>query len=138
MESIFLISAGLFGFGAIAVFLLVKEKLLSGIFAAIAAVFLTLNFYSDQQAVKEVNRVDLRALEAAFAADWAEATAKPKTEQERLKDRAQALEKEAAAIAEKASKTLQENAAARQPLEALSSQKVDSMANDAPAPKSNF
>lgn len=138
MESIFLVAAGLFGFGALAVFLLVKEKLLSGVFAAVAAVFLTLNFYSDHQANKTAGQVDLRALEAVFAADWAEANNKPQAEQDRLKNRAAALEKEAADAAEKARQTLQENALARKPLESLSTQKVDSMTAEPQTPKSSF
>ena len=138
MESIFLVAAGLFGFGALAVFLLVKEKLLSGVFAAVAAVFLVLNFYSDHQASKAAGQVDLKHLEAVFAADWAEANNKPLAEQDRLKARAAELEKQAAAAAEKARQTLEENALARKPLEALSTQKVDSMTAEPQTPKSNF
>jgi len=138
LESIFLVAAGLFGFGAVAVFLLVKEKLLSGVFAAVAAVFLVLNFYSDHQASKAAGQVDLKHLEAVFAADWAQATDKPQAEQDRLKARAIELEKEAAAAAEKARQTLEENAAARKPLESLSTQKVDSMTAEPQTPKSNF
>jgi hypothetical protein len=138
VESIFLVAAGLFGFGALAVFLLVKEKLLSGVFAAVAAVFLVLNFYSDHQASKAAGQVDLKHLEAVFAADWAEANNKPLAEQDRLKARAAELEKQAAAAAEKARQTLEENALARKPLEALSTQKVDSMTAEPQTPKSNF
>ena len=138
MESIFLVAAGLFSFGALAVFLLVKEKLLSGVFAAVAAVFLVLNFYSDHQASKAAGQVDLKHLEAVFAADWAEANNKPLAEQDRLKARAAELEKQAAAAAEKARQTLEENALARKPLEALSTQKVDSMTAEPQTPKSNF
>lgn len=138
MESIFLVAAALSGFAGLAVFLLVKEKLLSGVFAAVAAVFLVLNFYSDHQASKTAGQVDLRALEAVFAADWAEANNKPQAEQDRLKNRADALEKEAAIAAEKSKKTLEENALARKPLEALSTQKVDSMTAEPQTPKSSF
>jgi flagellar basal body-associated protein FliL len=138
VESIFLLASALFGFGALAVFLLIKEKLLSGVFAAVAAVFLVLNFYSDHQASKTAGQVDLKHLEAVFAADWAEANNKPQAEQDRLKARAIELEKESAAASEKARQTLESNALARQPLESLSTQKVDALATEAEAPKSNF
>ena len=136
-----LVAGVIAGGAALAVLLLLREKMLAGLLAVLAALFLTLSFYSDQQASREAGLANFRAAEAEFKADWSAATGQPVKRQEALQKRADELAGEASEAEASRKETLTKNERSRKPLADVMEREINKTAVQLEAagqPKTNF